>query len=135
MGYYIQYTMSNRKLILIVDDEQDFLNLYQMAFSQAGFMTVTASNGAEAVEVTKEKHPSLILMDVKMPVMDGVEAVLKLRKNPDTANTKIVFITAFDNPMIGMDIKIAETIGEVEVIKKGVDLNELISKVRQHLAS
>ena len=138
MDYHIQYTMgtiNNQKLILIVDDENDFINLYQMALVQAGFTVVTASNGAEAIEVTKEKHPSLILMDVKMPVMDGIKAVLNLRRDPDTANTKIVFITAFDDPTIGMDIKIAETIGEIEVIKKGISLHELVSKVKQHLAS
>jgi len=128
-------TINNQKLILIVDDENDFINLYQMALVQAGFTVVTASNGAEAIEVTKEKHPSLILMDVKMPVMDGIKAVLNLRRDPDTANTKIVFITAFDDPTIGMDIKIAETIGEIEVIKKGISLHELVSKVKQHLAS
>ncbi len=138
MDYHIQYTMgtiNNQKLILIVDDENDFINLYQMALVQAGFTVVTASNGAEAIEVTKEKHPSLILMDVKMPVMDGIKAVLNLRRDPDTANTKIVFITAFDDPTIGMDIKIAETIGDIEVIKKGISLHELVSKVKQHLAS
>lgn len=127
--------MSSQKLILIVDDEQDILNLYQEVLIGAGFMVITALNGVEAVEVVKQKHPSLVLMDVKMPVMNGVEAVLKLRKDPETANTKIIFITAFDNPMLGMDIKIAETIGEVEVIKKGIGLNELVTKVKQHLAS
>lgn len=125
--------MDNQKIILIVDDEQDILNLYSTVLTQAGFQVVTALNGAEAVEVTKEKHPSLILMDVKMPVMDGVEAVLKLRKNPDTANTKIVFITAFDNPMIGLDIKIAEAIGEVSVVKKDISLAELVTRVKQYL--
>lgn len=123
----------NQKLILIVDDEKDILDLYTTVLTQAGFLAITASNGAEAVNLAKQKHPSLILMDVKMPVMDGIEAVLNLRKDPEMKNTKIIFITAFDNPMLGMDIKIAEVIGEVGVIKKDIGLAELVTRVKERL--
>ena len=127
--------MNNKPLILLVDDEEDILNIYSTALSQAGFEVVTSSNGAEAIEITKQKHPSLILMDVKMPEMNGVEAVLKLRQDSSTADTKIVFITAFDDPRLGMDFKVAEVIGTIDVIKKGLSLNELVSKVKIYLAS
>ncbi len=126
--------MTDQALILLVDDEPDILTLYQTALVQAGFQVITAANGAEAIETAKQKHPSLILIDVKMPVMDGVEAAIKIRENPETANSKIVFLTAFSDPAKPeVDVKAAKEIGALDFIKKGIPLTELVDKVRQYL--
>ena len=128
--------MDNSKVILLVDDEPDVLNLYRTALSQAGFEVITASNGAEAITMAKEKQPALILMDVKMPVMDGVEAASKIQEDPEIAKIKLVFLTAFSDPAKPeIDIKMAQGLGVVDFLKKGISLAELVEKVKQYLAS
>ncbi len=128
--------MDKKALILLVDDEPDVLSLYQAALVQAGFQVITAANGAEAIETAKQKHPALILMDVKMPVMDGVEAAIKIRENPETANSKLVFLTAFSDPARPeADVKAAKEIGALDFLKKGISLNELVDKIKRYLAA
>ncbi len=128
--------MNDQALILLVDDEPDVLNLYQTALVQAGFQVITAENGADAIEIAKQKHPSLILMDVKMPEMDGVEAAVKIKENPETASSKLVFLTAFSDPARPeADVKAAKEMGALDFIKKGISISELVEKIKQYLAA
>ena len=80
--------------ILLVDDEQDILEIVSYNLIQEGYIIVTATNGKEAIEVAKEEFPQLIIMDVMMPEMDGVEACEQIRKIPELSNVMIVFLTA-----------------------------------------
>jgi two-component system alkaline phosphatase synthesis response regulator PhoP len=128
--------MNDQACILLVDDEPDVLSLYQMALTQAGFQVITASNGADAIVLAKQKHPSLILMDVKMPGMDGVETAVKIKEDPDTANLKLVFLTAFSDPAKSeIDVKAAKEMGALDFLKKGISVTELRDKVKQYLAA
>lgn len=80
--------------ILLVDDEEDILEFLGYNIRKEGFQVSTASNGLEAIEKAKKEQPHLILMDVMMPVMDGITAVEELRKIPGLSETLIVFLTA-----------------------------------------
>lgn len=80
--------------ILLVDDEQDILEVIGYNLEQEGYQVFTASNGKIAVEVAKKERPHLILLDVMMPVMDGIEACEKIRQNPETEEVIIAFLTA-----------------------------------------
>ena len=80
--------------ILLVDDEQDILEIVSYNLIQEGYIIVTANNGKEAIEVAKEEFPQLIIMDVMMPEMDGVEACEQIRKIPELSHVMIVFLTA-----------------------------------------
>lgn len=80
--------------ILIVDDEPDIIQFIEYNLKKEGFQVVTAENGAEGLEKAKAEMPDLILMDIMMPEMDGVEACRVLRMNPDFNNTVIAFLTA-----------------------------------------
>lgn len=120
--------------ILLVDDEVDVLSVYQTKLAKVGFHVLTASNGAEAIQIATEQHPDLILIDMKMPVMDGVTAQLKLKENPATKDIKVVFLTAFSDPINPeIDVKSSKEIGALDFIKKGVGLDELVAKVRGYL--
>lgn len=80
--------------VLVVDDEEPILELLKYNLEKQGYEVKTASNGQIAVEVAKKFHPDLVLLDIMMPKMDGVEACRQLRAMPDLANTFIVFLTA-----------------------------------------
>lgn len=80
--------------ILVVDDEQDILELIRHALNKEGFEVQIAANGMQAIEQATKFLPELILMDVMMPVMDGMEACRQLKENPATAGIAIVFLTA-----------------------------------------
>ncbi len=80
--------------ILVVDDELDILEIIRHALNKEGFEVHIAANGFQALEQTRKIKPDLILMDVMMPVMDGMEACRQLKEDNDTKNIPIVFLTA-----------------------------------------
>ena len=80
--------------VLVVDDEEPILELLKYNLEKQGYEVRAASNGQEAVDIAKKFHPDLVLLDIMMPKMDGVEACRTLRANPDLQNTFIVFLTA-----------------------------------------
>lgn len=80
--------------ILVVDDEPDILELVQYNLEKEGFAVYTAGNGREAIEIAERARPDLILLDVMMPEMDGMETCLEMRENPKLQNTVVAFLTA-----------------------------------------
>jgi len=80
--------------ILLVDDEEDILEFLGYNLKKEGYKVYKAVNGLDAVEKARAKYPDLILMDVMMPVMDGITAVQEIRKIPELQDTLIVFLTA-----------------------------------------
>jgi len=87
--------MSNESIkILLVDDEPDILEILSYNLSSEGYSISTASNGVEAVKKAKKFLPDLIIMDVMMPEMDGIEACEKIRILPELRDTIITFLTA-----------------------------------------
>jgi two-component system alkaline phosphatase synthesis response regulator PhoP len=80
--------------ILVVDDEEPILELLKYNLEKEGYEVKTASDGQMAVDVAKKFHPDLVLLDIMMPKMDGVEACRLIRANPELTNTFIVFLTA-----------------------------------------
>ncbi|MBK6948720.1 MAG: response regulator transcription factor [Haliscomenobacter sp.] len=85
--------MENNK-ILIVDDEPDILEFLKYNLEKEGYEVLTANDGEEGVIIAEKEHPSLIILDIMMPKMDGVEVCRNLRSKPDFANTIIAFLTA-----------------------------------------
>ncbi|WP_374401499.1 response regulator transcription factor [Flavobacterium sp.] len=113
--------------ILLVDDEQDILEIVGYNLSQEGYQIVTASNGKEAVAKAKKEHPQLIIMDVMMPEMDGMEACENIRKIPELQDTIITFLTARSedySQVAGFDA------GADDYIAKPIKPKVLVSKVQ-----
>lgn len=86
--------MLSKKKILVVDDEADILEFLSYNLVKEGAKVYTADNGLAAIEIARSKKPDLILLDVMMPEMDGVETCMQLREKPDTKNIIIAFLTA-----------------------------------------
>ena len=80
--------------ILLVDDELDILEIIGYNLTAQGYTVVTAQNGVEAIKKAKKHNPKLIILDVMMPEMDGIEACEKLRLIPELSETVITFLTA-----------------------------------------
>src|SRR5690606_16359975 len=85
---------TDKQKILIVDDEPDIIELIEYNLKKENYQTFTARNGLEAITEAKRVLPDLILMDVMMPKMDGIEACRKMRSMPEFKNTFMVFLTA-----------------------------------------
>lgn len=80
--------------ILLVDDEEDILEIVGYNLEQEGFEVLTAKNGKQAIKIAKKAQPQLIIMDVMMPEIDGIEACECIRAIPELSQTIITFLTA-----------------------------------------
>lgn len=113
--------------ILLVDDEVDILEIVGYNLNQEGYQIFTAENGKKAVEKAKKHLPHLIIMDVMMPEMDGMEACEIIRKTPELSNTVITFLTARNedySQVAGFDA------GADDYIAKPIKPKVLVSKVK-----
>jgi two-component system alkaline phosphatase synthesis response regulator PhoP len=86
--------MNKTNKILIVDDEQDIIELLEYNLSKEGYDVKSASNGMKALEIAKDFNPHLILMDIMMPKMDGIETCRKIREYPKLKDVFVIFLTA-----------------------------------------
>ena len=113
--------------ILLVDDEPDILEIVGYNLSNEGYQVLTAENGLEAVKIAKKELHHLIILDVMMPEMDGIEACEIIRKNPDLKDTIITFLTARGedySQVAGFDA------GADDYITKPIKPKVLVSKVK-----
>ena len=85
--------MSNKK-ILVVDDSADMRIYVEVILNKLGYEMLEACDGIEAIEKTIEQKPDIILMDIMMPNMDGIEATLTIKNNPKTKKIPIIMLTA-----------------------------------------
>ena len=113
--------------ILLVDDEPDILEIVGYNLSSEGYQVTTADNGAEGVKIAKKIRPHLIILDVMMPEMDGIEACEQIRKDPKLDDCIITFLTARGedySQMAGYDA------GADDYITKPIKPKVLVSKVK-----
>ena len=82
------------ELILIVEDNEKNLKLVRDVLQFKGYQTVEASNGEDGVRLAKERHPALVLMDIQLPGMNGIEALQRLRADPVTRGIPVIAVTA-----------------------------------------
>lgn len=122
---YLPGKMPNEK-ILIVDDEENIRFLYEQELSDEGYQTILASDGKECLEKTKTESPDLIILDIRMPRMDGLEAIGKIIEL--NKNIPIVINTAYSTYKEDFMSWAADA-----YLVKSYDLDELKSTVKQIL--
>jgi len=120
------------KRVLIVDDDEKNLKLMRILIQNAGYETIEAANGEEAVRLAKEHIPALILMDKRMPVMDGITATKILKAEPTTAKIPIIATTA--SAMKGDRERIMREAGFDDYVPKPIDAKSFMNLVKKYLA-
>lgn len=116
-----------KKTILVVDDEKDLLDLIEYNLKKEGFNVLKAENGEEGIAVAKEGKPDLVLLDIMMPKMDGLEAVEIMRKDDDLKKTPIIFLTARSDEKTEVE---GLNKGGDDYITKPISTTKLISRIK-----
>ena len=119
-----------KKTVLVVDDEKDLVEIVESHLDEAGYRIVTAEDGVEGLEVTKREKPGLIILDIKMPRMNGLEMLELLRRMPEFENTPVLMLTAQGRSRNIFD---AEGLRAVDFIIKPFTRDELIFAVKKVL--
>lgn len=118
---------STGKKILVVEDEQDIAQLVQHYLQKDGFRSVTAMNGIEALKKIKEEKPDLIVLDLMLPEMDGLEVCKRVRSTPDTAMLPIIMLTAKaeeSDTIVGLEL------GADDYVTKPFSPKALVARVK-----
>jgi DNA-binding response OmpR family regulator len=116
------------KKILVVDDEMQLRDLLGEFLEREGYEVLLASAGEEAIELAEREIPHAILLDVKMPGIDGIEVCKRLKAEPKTQFVPVIMITGYaDNKMVAIES------GADDFVNKPVDLVELAARVRSIL--
>ncbi len=119
------------KTILIVEDEPKNVTLLRDLLQVSGYKTIEATDGKQGVELAKSKKPDLILMDVQMPVMDGLEATRILKAEAATSNIPVLALTSY--AMTGDEERILEA-GCDGYLAKPYNIQELLKQVAKYLS-
>ncbi len=118
------------KRLLLVDDSETVIQFEKLILRGLGYDLSTAKNGKLALEAVKANQPDLILLDVMMPEMDGLETLRHLKQNPETQHIPVIMVTTKGDPEMANQ---AVAAGCNDYITKPVDRTELLAKLRTHL--
>jgi DNA-binding response OmpR family regulator len=114
--------------ILIVDDDPTIRSVLEALLEDEGFLPLTATNGREAVNLAREHLPRLVLMDLMMPVMSGVDAIRTIKDDPNTSNIPIIAMSA--------GFVLREAVGDLladSIISKPFDLDALVAAIHTEI--
>lgn len=118
------------KTVLIVEDNDLNLKLFEDVLAAEGYSTLSASSGVNVVEIARDKQPDLILMDIQLPEISGLEATKQIKRREEIADIPVIAITAHALP--GDEHRILAG-GCSDYVAKPVVIGELVDTVRRHL--
>lgn len=122
---------AHQKRILLVEDDDALANVYLVRLQAEGFDIKRVSNGEDALATAVSFHPDLVLLDVMMPKVDGFDVLDILRNTPETANLKIIMLTALSQES---DKKRAQSLGVDDyLVKSQVVITDVIDRIKFHL--
>ena len=117
--------------ILIVDDVDANVLLLKLLISKAGYKTMTAFNGRDALDAVEKQKPDLILLDIMMPIMDGHEVAKKLKERPEYADIPIIFLSALNSTE---DIVQGFRFGVADYVSKPFNKDELLTRINHQIS-
>lgn len=122
----------NMKKILIVEDEIAYQKLLQDQLLAEGYDVIGANDGKSGLDIAKQEKPDLILLDIRMPVMDGVTMLLSLRKDVYGKSAKVILLSNLE-PTEDMMKKIARAKPVHYLVKSDIELLDLLEKVKKQV--
>lgn len=111
--------------ILVADDDPVILGLLQVNFEMEGFLVLTAADGEEALAQAREHHPDLVVLDIMMPKLSGLEVAAALKSDAELSGTPIVFVSARAQ---SADVAAGMELGAAEYVTKPFDPIELVER-------
>ncbi len=117
--------------ILIVDDVDANVLLLKLLISKAGYKTLTAYNGKDALDIIMEQNPDLVLLDIMMPVMDGHEVAKRLKEIPEKSELPIIFLSALNSTE---DIVHGFKLGAADYVSKPFNKDELLTRINHQVS-
>lgn len=117
--------------ILLVDDDPLFRRHFGARLASSDFAVVYAADGNEGREMARRLHPDLILLDLEMPVMNGIDAARRMKSESETKDIPIILLTNSDLSPEAQ--KIAKELGIADYLPKGLDTKEIIGRIKQVL--
>ena len=124
--------MSEPKTILLADDEEALHKVLGKRLQLWGFQVLPAMDGQEAVQLAKTQHPDLILLDVMMPTLNGLDAAHQLKQDPATSRIPIILVTAKARQLSQEQIQAS---GACAVVQKPYDADQLLRLIQQALGT
>lgn len=122
----------NKKRILVVEDEVSLSKALQDKLTHEDFLVLSAKNGEEGLEVALREHPDLILLDLIMPKMGGLEMAKKLREDEWGKNAKIIILTNVNGDMSKVSEALEDNIFEY-LVKSDIKIEDVVVKVKEKL--
>lgn len=121
----------NKMTVMIIEDDAALLDLYKTRFEIEGFNVITASRGDEALVIAEKENPSLFMVDIMLPGVDGLKVIEELKKSPKHKNASIVALTALDLDDVK---KKALAVGADEyLIKSRITLHDIVTTAQDVL--
>jgi CheY-like chemotaxis protein len=118
------------KKVLVVDDHPDAVNILTMVLQKGGYQTVSAQDGAEALQKIHKENPGMVLLDVMMPKMDGYDVCRAVKADPETRHIPIVMLSARTD---SASREKGRSLGAADYLAKPIDPAEILKKVQEYL--
>ena len=116
--------------IVVIDDDKHLVELIQEYLEAQGYVVYTALDGLHALPMAQARHPALIIMDVDMPITNGLKALAQLRDDPETASIPVIMLTGVVSIHV---FPLIEKMPRVSHVKKPVQLEDLLSMVHVYI--
>lgn len=130
-GLPAQPAQGKPKKILLVEDDDNLANVYELRLRTEGFETRRVPNGEDALAAALDYHPDLILLDAMMPKVSGFDVLDILRNTPETANVRVIMLTALSQDS---DKQRAKELGVDDyLVKSQVVIADVVERIKQHL--
>ena len=114
--------------VLVVDDEREIRDLLSAFLTEDGYEVIAASNGKEAIQLAQTEHPQVILMDVKMPGIDGIETCKRLKTGEKTQSIPVIMVTAYQDRDVEAYLE-----GADDFVNKPFDRLEITFRIKSML--
>jgi len=122
----------NNKVLLLVEDDPLLINMYQTKFAGEGFQVFTATDGQAGLILAQSEKPNIIILDIMMPKMDGIEVLRQIKKDPNLKNVPILMLSNLSE--IAKQKEALQLGAKEFLIKANLTPTQVVQKIKQHLS-